>query len=339
MATIKDIAARCGVSAATVSYVLNGKSEERHIKAETTKKVLRAAQELGYTLPKTVNQKPSNTQLKVLVLWPYSYPGQELMSIFSAAKDVKDQSSEPLDFTVKLFRMYDLESEWKYKEPDRFDLIIIYALTPKDMAFLSRAPHKSPIITINRRIRACASVSLDNEAAGRLACDLLFSACGKSVSAVLEEEFIMARSTRNQAFKQRAKELDIPLDKHTYFCSVNGSYEEGYWLALDLIRQGSMTKGIFFNQDHTAIGFLAAMQKNGIQAGKDFYLLAAGLGSQDLCRFNSPSITALDMKLEELTEKALLLGFDILEGKTPVDTVVTLQPGIIFRNTLPNMEW
>ena len=100
-----------------------------------------------------------------------------------------------------------------------------------------------------------------------------------------------------------------------------------------------MTKGIFFNQDHTAIGFLAAMQKNGIQAGKDFYLLAAGLGSQDLCRFCTPSITALDMKLEELTTRAIRLGFEMIEGKTPVDTVIKLQPGVIFRSTLPNMEW
>lgn len=339
MPTIKEVAAKCGVSAATVSYVLNGKSEERHISPETTSKVLQAAKELGYSIPAAARQKKTNHPMSLLILWPYNYPGQELMSIFSAAEQAKDQSAEQLEITVKLFRMYDLEAEWEYKDADKYDLVLIYALTPKDMAFLSRVSHKSRIITINRRVRGCASVSLDNEAAGRLAFDLLFSVCGKSVSAVLEDDFIMARSTRNQAFIQRAKELDVPIDKHTYHCSVNGAYEEGYRLALDLIARGSMTKGIFFNQDHTAIGFLAAMQKNGIQAGKDFYLLAAGLGSQDLCRFCTPSITALDMKLEELTTRAIRLGFEMIEGKTPVDTVIKLQPGVIFRSTLPNMEW
>jgi len=100
-----------------------------------------------------------------------------------------------------------------------------------------------------------------------------------------------------------------------------------------------MTKGIFFTQDHTGIGFMAAMQKNGIQPGKDFYMLAAGLGSQDLCRFSSPPITALDMKGEETFVQAIHLGFEILDGMTPIDTVLTMQPGVIFRSTLPNTDW
>ncbi|MBQ1403414.1 MAG: hypothetical protein IIY90_08945 [Oscillospiraceae bacterium] len=56
-------------------------------------------------------------------------------------------------------------------------------------------------------------------------------------------------------------------------------------------------------------------------------------------RFYSPSITALDLKIGELTKRAIQLGFEILDGKTPVDTVITLQPGVIFRSTLPSMEW
>ena len=45
MAGIKDVAAKAGVSISTVSYVMSGK---RSIGEETKKKVLKAAQELGY---------------------------------------------------------------------------------------------------------------------------------------------------------------------------------------------------------------------------------------------------------------------------------------------------
>ena len=45
MVTIKEIAAECGVSVATVSNVLNGKS---NVGVETRKKVLDAVRQTGY---------------------------------------------------------------------------------------------------------------------------------------------------------------------------------------------------------------------------------------------------------------------------------------------------
>jgi len=48
-ATNKDVAKVAGVSTATVSYVINGKSEEMNISEATTKKVLQAINLLGYS--------------------------------------------------------------------------------------------------------------------------------------------------------------------------------------------------------------------------------------------------------------------------------------------------
>ena len=52
MATIYEIAKRAGVSAATVSYVING---TKKLSPETTKKVKEAIEELNYS-PNTVAQ-------------------------------------------------------------------------------------------------------------------------------------------------------------------------------------------------------------------------------------------------------------------------------------------
>ncbi|WP_231465710.1 MULTISPECIES: LacI family DNA-binding transcriptional regulator [unclassified Pedobacter] len=46
--SIKDIANRVGTSTTTVSFVLNGKAEEKHISANITAKVLSVVAELGY---------------------------------------------------------------------------------------------------------------------------------------------------------------------------------------------------------------------------------------------------------------------------------------------------
>ena len=49
MATIYDVAARCGVSASTVSYVLSGQGDRRRIAPATQARVRAAAEALGYT--------------------------------------------------------------------------------------------------------------------------------------------------------------------------------------------------------------------------------------------------------------------------------------------------
>lgn len=73
MATIKDIAAKAGVSIATVSRVLNH-DETLNVQEETKKRVFEAAEQLEYTLKV---QKKRKKKLKIGVLYSYS-PTEEL---------------------------------------------------------------------------------------------------------------------------------------------------------------------------------------------------------------------------------------------------------------------
>ena len=61
MATIKDIADRCGVSTATVSNILNGKQK---VSEETRKRVLSVAEDLHYFpnhIARVLRKKHTNT--------------------------------------------------------------------------------------------------------------------------------------------------------------------------------------------------------------------------------------------------------------------------------------
>ena len=50
---IKDIAARMGISASTVSLVLRGRGDENRISRETQKRVIQTAGEMGYPVRKS----------------------------------------------------------------------------------------------------------------------------------------------------------------------------------------------------------------------------------------------------------------------------------------------
>lgn len=335
MATIYDVAQHCGMSIATVSYVLNGKAEQHHISTQTVKRVLEAAEELNYVLIRASGRQRKSAKLrKIAILWPDYYPGHELISVFSAMHQTSAESTEQIDFNLKPYGIGMLEQTWIETGLDVYDGIVLFAANETDLKYLISRQDRKNVITVNRSIEGYSSVSVDNNEAGRIACDQLYGRCGKSLSAVVEKTFYIGRGTRSIAFRDRAKELDISLDDHIY--TADGSYDEGYRLAMDFLRRGVMTKGIFFTHDHTAVGFQAAMAKKGIRSGKDYYLIAAELGDSDLCRYATPSITAVNLRMKEVTISSLeicLKQLSVKNQQVPEHRII--RPEIIFRQSLP----
>lgn len=68
--TIKDIAREAGVSVATVSYVLNNKTEENRISEDTRKKVLQIVNLLDYTPNQSAKALATNRSRNVAVCQP-----------------------------------------------------------------------------------------------------------------------------------------------------------------------------------------------------------------------------------------------------------------------------
>ena len=67
MATLSEIAKKCGVSTATVSYVMSGKGEEKRISSAMQELIRSTAGELGYT---RVSGAASSVQPRIAVFWP-----------------------------------------------------------------------------------------------------------------------------------------------------------------------------------------------------------------------------------------------------------------------------
>ena len=76
--SIKDVAKEAGVSASTVSYVLNNSPTES-ISAETRKRVMAAVQKLGYVPNLNARSLSSRRSNLIGVLIPQTEPGKEFM--------------------------------------------------------------------------------------------------------------------------------------------------------------------------------------------------------------------------------------------------------------------
>ena len=91
MVTIKEIAREANVSPTTVSLILNNKSKERKISAQTEQRVLQIAEQMGY-LPnlQAVSLKKGGGQFsyRILVFWVADTRAQTMLRFFRDRKSV-----------------------------------------------------------------------------------------------------------------------------------------------------------------------------------------------------------------------------------------------------------
>ncbi|WP_029501392.1 LacI family DNA-binding transcriptional regulator [Lachnoclostridium phytofermentans] len=126
--TIKDIAREAGVSIATVSYVLNNKTEER-ISEETRKKVLQIINLLNYTPNKSAKALASNKNGNIAVYLPASVSplkqAEQLHFLHTFANVLKSY-----DYHLTLLSPAD------FSQVDNSDAIICYDVSKEEFSKL-----------------------------------------------------------------------------------------------------------------------------------------------------------------------------------------------------------
>ena len=86
--SIKDIAKALNVSITTISFVLNGKGEERKISKEVIKKIEDYVEEINYT-PNQVAQSLRTGESKILVFMVEDISNSFFANIFSSKFNLK----------------------------------------------------------------------------------------------------------------------------------------------------------------------------------------------------------------------------------------------------------
>ena len=179
------------------------------------------------------------------------------------------------------------------------------------------------------------SVSIDHEAAGRLACELAFQRGGQSVCTVWDSRFHVATNLRRTAFTKRAEELGLELSESQFICE--GSSEDGYELGRSLIQKGQLKKVLYCNNESVSRGLLTAMNEAGIRVGEELYLFTANNGPDAFCRYMTPSVTTIDLRMQEVFEQGLKLLLGIISRREDPDTVTIISPRYVYRASMPEL--
>ncbi len=311
MVTIRDVAKESGFSSTTVSIVLNNAPLARYIPATTKKRIERAAKKLGYRpnlFARSLRSKRSHT-VGVMVFDmtdPFCVP--VLRGIENALYQsnflpiLTDVQNERSRFERYLEMMLDRRVE---------GLIVVANWLFLDinlLADLEKASVPTAIIGCELKTDAVSSVIVDNEVGAHLAVEHLYSLGHRKIAFIRGPKGLTDSSPRWKGIRTFAKSSDLELDPRLILDLPESrdplsSFEAGFKLTEELIKQKRPFTALMAFDDVTAFGAIRALAKAGIRVPEQCSVI--GFDDVATCLVYTPALTTIRQPMEAMGAMAV----------------------------------
>ena len=312
--TIKDVAARAGVSITAVSHALNGKGTL----AEGTRERIRdVAQSMGYQAD-ALARGLRRSQIGVIgiVLRPldalenYSPPGVDYFLKFSGAAAIS-----ALDHGLSLMQVADLVKGPVTPLAFSLDGYIVTDPTDDDPVVALLEDREIPYVTLGRdlsRPNAVNWVASDDADATRQALEHLEEQGAKTIAFVGGIDENSWNADAEQVYREWCKAQGTA--ERIFHLPEGRGEAGGREIVPELIADG-VPDAIYALTGRHAAGIQDAMRDRGFVTPKDF-LLACGTDAEQT-RTAQPAITAINLHPERLGREVVALLAAITRGEHP----------------------
>lgn len=327
MATMKDIANKAGVSIATVSRVLNCDST-LSVTDLTRKSILDAASELGYV--KHLNQSNSG---KVI----------GLISWLSESLEVSDQYYQEMRMYVEIsLKKEGYKAQTMYIGAGVLDetelrscdgLIFIGKFSPETISdFYNYCPNIVLADSFSSDPRV-DSVAVDLYKMTTVALNKIYELRGDSIGLLCGREEYPLNGKELVDLRERAymdfmkyigKTPLVAIGKFTLY--------SGYNLMSKLVQDRTLARTFFCGNDYMAIGALRALDEANISIPNDVAIV--GVNNLDIAAFSRPSLTSVNLPVDQIAETAVKLVIERVEGRD-YGKRVELLGEMVLRASLP----
>ena len=328
-ATIEDVAARSGVSTATVSRVLSGSVPAR---PETRERVLAAARDLGYRpsgIARALKRRETRTLGLVITDITNPFYPQVVSAIEAAAHergygivlanggDDPARELEHLDLLVER----------------RVDGIIIASsrMTRRHAEHLRAT--SVPVVLVNDPVSGSGlpTVTTAHRRGARMAAEHLIELGHARIGHISAPSEHPAAGQRRQGVRDavRAAGLEGPL-----IAIGDGRVGGGASAAEALI--GAGITGIVAYNDLTAIGALRALRRARIGVPEEVSVV--GFDDIDLAAWTDPPLTTIRQPIDELGRWAVDHLIGLLAGGRPGGGTSVLEPSLVVRGSTASAQ-
>jgi LacI family transcriptional regulator len=327
-ATLKDIARRAGVTAATVSMVINNKAK---ISNATREKILTIAKELNYYPNITARGLATKKLNAIGVVVPNlasSFVIRILQGIKSTLRDV--------NYTLLLFDTIggsETEAELlaRVVQQGRVDGIIIISSSLSDDDLKTISTEKLPAIMVAKRSDLLSSIYVDHENASYEAVKYLLDKGHERIAIVTINKTNLSIDQRINGYKRALSSENVSLSEELFFEVTEDNMLDGTYIAPKILNHPRKPTAIFCPAgDMVAIGIVKEYVKRGVKIPDQ--MAVVGYDDIPAAEVIEPTLTTVRQPKLEMGDNAINMIIDKISGKYELKSKV-MQTKFIIRQS------
>jgi len=342
--TVRDVAARAQVSAATVSLVLNHKGS---ISQETRNRVLLAAADLGYVArpPKTVKTRRLETLRFLKIARHGSTVNRDHNTFISDYIDGMSKQAATCGYKLEVVSFEDTpvrDISASLRGADLSGVVVLGTeLTEADVKLFEAAVAATaataalPLVVIDTfyDVLECNFVNMNNKDAVYKAL-AHFVACGFSrIGFIASNVQTTNFHLRRQAFVDGMKHFGLPF-RSSDVVVVDSTYDGAYDDMLTKLRAGLVVPdGYICTNDVITYGCIKALREFEVRIPQDLSII--GFDNLPMSATMDPPLTTIDVSKQKIGNLAITLLDELIRSSTREPAVkILVGAELIVRNSV-----
>ena len=327
------MAASAGVSIATVSKVVNGRTD---VGPATRQRIEQLLKEHEYVAPRRETGRPSSRPTVELVFDGKlnAYGVEIIQGVLEAAGDVATAVVMSLRPRGHQHAPQERLTAWARELAGagrRAVIAVVNDLTAGDLAALARA--RLPLVVIdplNLPQARVTSVGSTNFAGGLVATQHLLGLGHRRIAFVGGPLSAACNQARMHGFRA-AMEAEGASVSDEYVRNGRFMYEDGVALGALVLDLPARPTAVFAASDETAAGVIEAARARGLRIPED--LSVVGFDDTQVARFASPPLTTVRQPLREMGGVALRTALRLAAGEQLESHHVELATDLVVRDS------
>jgi LacI family transcriptional regulator len=310
--TIRDVANRAGVSAMTVSRVVNGSAR---VKPETRQRVQDAIAAVGY-VPNNIARGLTRQKTGTLALIVPDFADPFFTLILRGAEDVARRAG----YRVVLCNTDgDLEREDAYLEDmvaHRVEGLLIAPVGNQSRRNLRRlGSHPPPFVLVDRSIPGIESDLVQGDSVGgaKVLVDHLLGLGHRRIAHITESQDVSTARDRLRGYTDALAGADLPVDMPLVEVAAAANARGGYQATQRLLDREPRPSAIFAVNNLTAVGAVTAIRERGLEIPADMAIVC--FDDIELAALLCPFLTVMAQPAETFGTLAVQLLLDRISGR------------------------
>ncbi|MEY4417847.1 MAG: hypothetical protein RIQ88_285 [Actinomycetota bacterium] len=312
MAGIIDVANKAGVSIATVSRALSGRS---YVAPQTKELVLAVAKELGYVASDSARALVTGRTKNIGVVVPYVDRW-----FFSTALETIDRELVKKGYDVTLYNLSSGDAHRKSVFTQalprkRVDAVMCIAVRMNSDELEALTSVNKPIVSLGGYVEGARCIMIDDKAAGKLATDHLITMGHTKIAMIgqssTDDKLFRIFDQRREGYETALKKAKIAVNPAWYKQVKKYAISEGYSAAKQLLGDPNPPTAIFASSDELAVGAYLAAKDMGLKVPEDISVV--GIDNHELAEFFG--ITTVDQNVKGQAEALVKVMLELLENE------------------------